>query len=243
MDLLDARTKILGAALVVLTTSLLPVGAWSSYALLLAFLILVAVLGRLSWRTVLRRSAVILPFVCVAVPVLVSRPGLPLCHVPLLACNVTRPGLVLFLTLLARGTVCVLGVVLLASLTPFPALLNGLRALRVPVVLLAVTAFMYRYFWILADEARRMQRAVASRSGLGPTGRRPPARWRATVVGSVVGVLCMRAIARSERVYEAMLARGFDGRPRCFGTAPVGLRDRVAGLVLLGVLGGAVWLA
>jgi cobalt/nickel transport system permease protein len=36
--------------------------------------------------------------------------------------------------------------------------------------------------------------------------------WRAQVTGNMVGQLFLRSYDRSERVYQAMLARGFDGR-------------------------------
>jgi cobalt/nickel transport system permease protein len=38
--------------------------------------------------------------------------------------------------------------------------------------------------------------------------------WRARVTGSMVGSLFVRSYERSERIYAAMLARGFDGTLR-----------------------------
>jgi cobalt/nickel transport system permease protein len=82
----------------------------------------------------------------------------------------------------------------------------------VPAVLVAIIAFMYRYLFVLADEAQRLLRARAARSA-----RLPGARgggslgWRAAVVGHMAGQLFVRSLDRSERVYQAMQARGYRG--------------------------------
>jgi cobalt/nickel transport system permease protein len=100
--------------------------------------------------------------------------------------------------------------------TPFPDLIDALRSLRVPAILVSIISFMYRYLAVIGEEAGRMTRARASRSagGIDP----PPSartggtiRWRARVTGGMVGALFIRSYERSERVHAAMLARGFDG--------------------------------
>jgi cobalt/nickel transport system permease protein len=73
---------------------------------------------------------------------------------------------------------------------------------------------MYRYLAVLTDEASRMLRARYARSG-GAGGRSGGSiRWRATVTGRMVGSLFLRAYERSERIYAAMQARGFEGEFR-----------------------------
>ena len=67
---------------------------------------------------------------------------------------------------------------------------------------------MYRYIFILVDEVMRMTRARDSRSFGG--------RWLRQIgtVGNMIGVLFIRSYERGERVYAAMMARGFDGHSR-----------------------------
>jgi cobalt/nickel transport system permease protein len=81
--------------------------------------------------------------------------------------------------------------------------------------MVAIISFMYRYLGVLGDEAQRMNRARASRSAARP-GRRAGGSllWRGRVTGAMVGSLFLRSYERSERVYSAMLARGFDGELR-----------------------------
>jgi len=73
---------------------------------------------------------------------------------------------------------------------------------------------MYRYIFVLADEALRMLRARASRSARTSGASCPPIGWQAKVAGGMVGGLFLRSLERSERIYAAMLSRGYDGQMR-----------------------------
>ena len=88
--------------------------------------------------------------------------------------------------------------------------------------MVSIISFMYRYLGVLGDEATRMNRARASRSAVGPSGRPGGTiRWRASVTGSMVGSLFLRSYERSERIYGAMQARGFDGQLRYLPGPPL----------------------
>jgi cobalt/nickel transport system permease protein len=76
---------------------------------------------------------------------------------------------------------------------------------------------MYRYLAVLAGEASRLNRARESRSAVVEGRGGGGLRWRASVVGGMVGSLFLRSYERSERVYAAMQARGFDGEFRSMG--------------------------
>ena len=96
-------------------------------------------------------------------------------------------------------------IVWLASLvltTPFPELLQALRWLRVPAILVDTLAMMYRYAFLLHEEFVRMRAASRSRGGwCGYT------RMMRTL-GRITAQVFMRAFDRSERISVAMLARG-----------------------------------
>ena len=94
-------------------------------------------------------------------------------------------------------------------------LLRAMRALGVPRILVATVSFMYRYLFVIAEEAQRLLRARDSRSA-GLEGHRcgGSVRWRGRVLGHMVGSLFLRSYERSERVYAAMQARGYDGEVR-----------------------------
>ena len=82
-------------------------------------------------------------------------------------------------------------------------LLDVLKRWHVPALLVTTLALMYRYLFLLIDEAERMNRARASRTFI--AGRRRS--WRA--LGSLIGQLGVRSTERAERIYAAMRARGW----------------------------------
>jgi len=105
--------------------------------------------------------------------------------------------------------------ILLVATTPFPDLIHAFEHLRVPRVLTTIVAFLYRYLFVLTDEVYRLLRARESRSaGLPGLKRGGRLAWRAKVAGSMAGQLFLRSYERSDRIYNAMLARGYAGHIR-----------------------------
>lgn len=103
-----------------------------------------------------------------------------------------------------------LAVLTVVATTPLPVLLHGLECLRVPLFLLTVAQFLYRYLFVISEEAQHMRKAAASRG----TPVRPfesgGARFRAAA--GALAVLFARSYGRARDVHRAMLARGFAGR-------------------------------
>jgi cobalt/nickel transport system permease protein len=108
------------------------------------------------------------------------------------------------LFLISRSTLCLWTALLLANTTPFDQLLALLRRLRLPPLLLTVLSLLYRYLFVLIDEAERMQRARASRTFAGTRG----GTWRR--LGDLAGQLFVRSTGRAERIYLAMRSRGWE---------------------------------
>lgn len=207
---LDPRTKLVGALLFILIASLLPPGAWLAYGLLFAATLVVAHFTGLGVGFALRRSFVALPFALAAITLPFTIPGETLTQVGPLTMSVE--GTVRLISLLVKSWVSVQAAILMGFTTPFEDLLWGLRALRLPTALVSIVAFMYRYLFVLADEALRLMRARASRSGVAAGARGGGSLiWRGRVAGGLVGNLTLRAFERSERIHDAMVARGFQG--------------------------------
>ena len=206
----NPKVKLLLVIGFILTVNLLPAGAWLSLGLLAVLLWSAIFLARLQPALLLKRSLLALPFILAAAPLPFTTPGHPLFP----GWPITYEGTLRLATILARSWLSVQAAVLLVAVTPFYELLWGLHGLRVPRTLVSIIGLMYRYIFVLGEEAGRLLRARAARSALLP-GRRPPGLfWQARVAGNMVGVLFVRAIERSERVYFAMLARGYQGQVR-----------------------------
>jgi len=111
--------------------------------------------------------------------------------------------------LVTKFCLCVVATLILTSTTRFDQLLRGLSWMGLPRVLVVQLSFLYRYLFVLADEGIRMKVARESRL-FG----RAPIRRRLRAVGGAIGVLFLRTLERSERIYAAMASRGFDGTVR-----------------------------
>lgn len=208
---LDPRVKVLVAFSFIVSTVLLPDGAWLAYLLSWLLVIALGLAAHIRPWFLIKRSLLVLPFMLAAFTVAFTLPGTVLWSGPM-GLSISDTGLVRFLSILSRGWISVQMAVLLTATTRFPDLLHALRHLRVPAIFVSILAFMYRYLFILADEVARLLRARAARSARLPA--QPAGRsiwWRATVAGNMVGQLLVRSMERSDRVYQAMLARGYQG--------------------------------
>jgi cobalt/nickel transport system permease protein len=216
---MDPRLKLTLALGFIFTTALVPAGAWPVYILLLAIVLSVEIVSDLGVGLVLRRSALALPFVLAAVPILFTTPGPELLsfQVGPWSLGLSATGLERFASIAAKSWISAQAAIVLASSTPFPDLLAAMRAIRVPRLLVAIFSLMWRYLFVLVDEALRLLRARAARSGRSD---QPGLKsggslaWRGRVAGGMAGNLFLRAYERSDRIYMAMVSRGYDGEIR-----------------------------
>ncbi|MFQ5398145.1 MAG: cobalt ECF transporter T component CbiQ [Anaerolineae bacterium] len=210
---LDPRVKVAVTVLFILSNALLPDGAWLAFLLAWIMVLLAGYLAQIGPSFVLKRALVALPFALAAVTVLFTLPGRPLLmlHLGRWDMVLTDTGLRRFLSILVRSWLSVQMAILLTAVTPFPDLIHALRHLRVPHPIVTIISFMYRYLFLLVDEASRLLRAREARSAEPAVGRGGSIRWRAQVTGHMAGQLFLRSYERSERVYQAMLSRGYRG--------------------------------
>lgn len=223
---LDPRTKLLVTLGLIIAISLLPFGRWAFYALVWLVVMAVSQVAKIGPGAVLRRSFVALPFALAALALPFTVPGAVIAHVPVVGWAVTVEGLVRAGSIVVKSWVSVQVAILLVMTTQLPDILWALRSLRVPEPLVAITSFMYRYLYVLADEAGRLLRARASRSAA-RVGHQAGNTlvWRGRVAGYMVGSLMLRSFERSERIYHAMASRGYAGELRNFTAHRFSVRD------------------
>lgn len=216
---LDPRVKLVLTLAFILTAALTPTGAWYIYILLFSIALAVEVLSDLGITYVLRRAMLALPFVLAALPILFTLDGPALFSLSVLnrTLTVTQPGLERFLSIALKSWISVQMAIVLAATTTFPELMSAMRAIKIPRLLVAIFGLMWRYLFVLVDEAIRMLRARAARSGQSEqTGLKTggTVAWRARVAGGMAGSLFLRGFERSDRIYMAMISRGYDGEVR-----------------------------
>jgi cobalt/nickel transport system permease protein len=237
---LDPRVKVVVTVLYILSNALLPDGAWIAFGCSWLFLLLANLLAQLGIGFTIKRSLVALPFALIALTVLFSMPGKPLTsfHVFFWDLTITDTGLLRFVSILIRSWLSVQMAILLVATTRFPDLIHAMEHLRVPSILTTIIAFLYRYLFVLADEVFRLMRARESRSAAAP-GRRSggSVAWRASIAGHMAGQLFLRSYERSDRVYNAMLARGYNGHMQTVNPHELRRRDYMTvALALLALL-------
>ena len=177
---LDARAKLAALLLILAGTSLAnPRGL----PLVCAILLTAMQISRLPPTGLLKRAALVLPF------------SLTLAVIAWLSADAERA-----LTLLAKSYLSALAALLFSATTPFPAWTSALRSWHVPAALIAIIQFVYRYLFVIAEEAQTMRAAAEARGGF---------RFSAAI--GAVGVLFARSWHRAEAVHRAMLARGYRG--------------------------------
>lgn len=225
---LDPRVKLIVALTFIVSVNLVPPGRWWSYLAFGLVILIISCISRLGPIYAARKSLFATPFILAAFSIPFTTQGSAILTVPLLGWVMTDAGLQLLFSILLRFWLAVQIAVLLAAVTRIPDLLWALRTLHVPVVLVSVIAVMYRYLLVLGNEAARMLRARTARSCRAKGKRSPSLVWRGKVTGAMIGCLFLRAVARSDRIHQAMLSRGYDGSPRFLTAFRMGPPDWLA---------------
>src|SRR5207247_9345794 len=102
--------------------------------------------------------------------------------------------------LILKSYLSALAALVVVSTTPLPVLLRGTEMLGAPRFLLMVAQFLYRYLFVISEQAQHMRKAAAARGG----------SFRAAT--GALAVLFARSYEQAGEIHRAMLARGFQGR-------------------------------
>lgn len=158
--------------------------------------------ARIPLRWILPRMLIEAPFVVLAVLLPFAEGGQ---QVSVAGVQLSVAGLYAAWGIVIKGTLGVAASLTVAATTSARELPVALSRLRVPAVVVSMLTLMIRYVDVLAAEARRMRMARVSR------GDSPRMLHQIGATAKGVGALFLRSYERGERVYLAMLSRGFDG--------------------------------
>lgn len=202
---LDARAKIVAALVLVLGVVTTPPLRLAEFALFCALLGAVSLVARLPLSRLLLRSLLVLPVAgTIALLAPLQASGGSWNVAGLTGAQVAGAWVVAW-SILSKAWLSAVCMLLLAATTRTADLLAGLRRLHVPAVFVMLLSFIARYVSVLADQLRSLRTALASRAP----------RLRRTVLlralGGMAGNLFVRSYERGERVYAAMLSRGYTG--------------------------------
>lgn len=113
-------------------------------------------------------------------------------------------GWISFLSIIIRSILTVGAAFVLIGTTGFTPTCQALQRMGMPQVFTTQLLFLYRYLFVLAEEAGRASLARELRS-CGTKGQGIES------YSSLTGALLLRTWGRAERIHGAMLARGFNG--------------------------------
>lgn len=108
------------------------------------------------------------------------------------------------LLLIFKCTFTLVGGLLLMATTGINNLACGLKKLKIPNILIMQILMLYRYIILMMEECYRVKLAYELRT-LGEK------TINIKDYGQIIGQMLLKTIDRSEKVYEAMNLRGFDG--------------------------------
>jgi len=200
----DPRAKIILCLLIIIAAVTNQIKTWSNFIVIFGILLIAIAFGKLPFALVLKRSLIVMPFVLFVVLIRIFTPGTPVIRFGHLA--ITKEGLWLALSIGIKSLLSVIAIMVLVTTTRFVDLLQGLQKWKISGLFISLLGFLYRYLFVLVDEVMRLKRAFDARSG------NIPRKEYLRILGQIIGVLFIRTYSRAERIYQAMLARGYNGR-------------------------------
>lgn len=199
---LDPRAPLLVTLLLSVLVASFPRGEVLALVPFLLWPASLAALASVPARPFLRALLVPLPFVLLAA-------------LPALFVEAGPAGGAVAASVLLRFLLTATSALLLAAVWGLPAQAWAMQHLGAPAVLVSQLLVLWRYLFVLGEEAVRMDRARTMRS-FGRRGR------ELALAGPFLGTLLLRSQDRAERIDRALRARGFTGsfpalRPFRFG--------------------------
>jgi len=164
-----------------------------------SFPVLVITAATIPVKPLLHRLALLSPFVLImaaANPWLDRRPFFDLFGMTI------SGGMISGMVIVSKTMVTITALQLLTVIIPFYRLGIALRGVGVPELFVTQLLLVYRYSFLLAEEADSMQKArdIRSFKGKGKD---------LFTTAKLIGSLLIRTTSRAEKIYMAMIARGF----------------------------------
>ncbi|NCC32802.1 MAG: energy-coupling factor transporter transmembrane protein EcfT [Chloroflexia bacterium] len=142
-------------------------------------------------------------------------------------------GLLLALTIVCKAAAVALLMEPMLATASLTRTLQGFTDLGLPPSLNQMVLLCHRYIFVVQEEMQRMQRSMRVR-GFAPRTNLATLR----TLGNGLGMLFIRSFERTERVYEAMLSRGYQGAFPGQTRQKITSRDLVKGafFIMIGLL-------
>lgn len=198
---IDPRAKVFAILLFIVTATSFPKYELAGLMPLFLYIVVMAELGRIPWKILLQYLAFASPFallVGIFNPLIDERIIVQVGNIGI------SGGWISFISIILKFLATTSAALMLIASTGYVSICNALGRMGMPRILVVQFLFIFRFIFILIDEASRMSRAYTLRA----------TSDKGVVLhiwGSLAGHLLLRAYDRGQRLYTAMLARGFEG--------------------------------
>lgn len=231
---LDPRTKLIFSLVFLILMVLTPIKEIERFGFYLALILTIIFIARISPACIFKRSIIVLPFVLVVAGLAVFfTEGRVFKEIDfaLFKLRLTYEGITILLNVLVKSWLSVVTLTTIMLTTSFEDLLRGMELLKAPQIIVVMMSFMYRYIFVLIDEAYHLMQARNVRYFGGRCLAQVP------VLGNMAGTLFVRTYERAERIYAAMAVRGFTGRMRSINVLKFSFTDFLFLMVTFTLLG------
>lgn len=205
---LAARDKLIIVLVNVVFIASVARGSFIVLALFLALSLLVMAVFRPDYRKLPRRllTVFLYPFfISIFIPFANQGNIIARFDLGFFTAAVTDTGLATFFTVLIKSFLSLILVTSLVLSTDEKEILHGLRKIRLPAIIVSIIFLMYRYIFLIREEARAGQLSISSRT-FGKSYYSANKR-----LAFLMGNLFIKSFDRAENIYRSMESRGFSG--------------------------------
>ncbi len=203
---MNPMTKVVAVLILVISAAVVKDIYMALFALLLSFIMILA--AKLPVTFVIRRiwSPFLFILIFAAALLLSSGEGEILWSAGFL--DITKESAMDAALILIRATSAIIMLTVLLATTRFDMIVKVLYDLKMPVFLLQILMFSYRYIFVFSEELENMKNSMASK------GFRPKLSMRMlSSVSNMLAMLLIKSFERGDDVYRSMVAKGYTGKP------------------------------
>ncbi len=230
----DPRFKIASLGMLALAIAMIKTVPVAFLALLLALIVMVV--SALPMHFIRHGLSFVLFFLIPFFLIMpLTYPGEASFHV--LGLPFSWDGLRLATLIFVKAIAIVLTTFVIFGSSRFDISMISLQYLKCPTVVVQMLLFTYRYTFVFLEEMRRMQTSMRARGFVPKTDRNT-----LKIYGNFVGTLLVRSFERTERVYKAMLSKGYQGEFHTLVTFASDRRDYYKAVVIFALMVAMIWL-
>lgn len=207
LDKMDGRIKTIVFLSCIIVSSLL--SKWYLISSIYFIGLIIFLIAKISFEKLIRR--LLLPFgisFVVFLSIIFTNGNEVLTYINFGAfrLNIYLEGIEMGLLIQLRIMAAVTFACILSFTTPMEEILETLRILKIPNIVIDIASMMFRYMFIMLETMKNVKRAQVSRMGENIS-------WFHKIIdlGKVAACVLIKSIDKSVNIYNAMLSRGYTG--------------------------------